>query len=162
MHVNRRREIVILDQRRSLGPDQVFRLMSVKLSSKMTLKVKDKHHQQIQLRTWWNAIEKFPCRVGWLPPLPSPREVHVLPTPESVVTWAEVSTSLITNVSQSLGVLPFSFSSNTYPSKKRIQANVCSLYNWQRFPRKVVQWGRANNSVNYQVTYQAWLSAIFC
>lgn len=70
--------------------------------------------------TWWKAREYFPWEVTRLPSLPSPREVMPLLIPESVpvVSCAEVSTSPTTNESHNLGVLPLSFSSNTWAQRK--------------------------------------------
>ena len=69
--------------------------------------------REILSRTCWNATENFPWGVGWPPFLPSPGEVTELPTPESEAPGADVSTSFMTKESQSFGVSPLSFSSNT-------------------------------------------------
>lgn len=74
---------------------------------------KAQNPREIFSRTCWKATENFPWGVGWPPFLPSPGEVTELPTPESEVQGADVSTSFMTNESQSFGVSPLSFSSNT-------------------------------------------------
>lgn len=92
--------------------------------------------REILSRTCWNATENFPWGVGWPPFLPSPGEVTELPTPESEAPGADVSTSFMTKESQSFGVSPLSFSSNTC-QKVKIQSVTRGLNKHRRPTERV-------------------------